>query len=570
MSRSTTPKKANGSLSRIPTRRVGPWAKEVIQECAVSRQDRILQAETMRNFYFTGTADGTAGIDNEIFPEIDQLSSSLFSPVDPRFAIGFDRNETAENRALGDSAAAYLSRCFRRRGVDDIFAEAVNWGLVESAAFVKLLWGRHGFDPYLVSQAFMGVFNEGSTDLDHQDAFVHTTFVTPAAFERAIKGHPEEASIIRQVRRSAAAVDPDEASAHSGLRRLLIGGTIPVNLTPPQQSQPAGWVQWIRGPTAVLSPQTLASLIQIDELWVIDNEREDYTTFQLAGDIVIEGKLQRRNLCGVKGSHPFTPVIPNPVPTCFWGRSEVANLMMPQEAISAQVNGINRVMRMQEDPPLSFQGVSGDIGEKRSALMKPGGRISELNPQFKIENHAPKLVEGAAQWAESLREIFHRTGGFEAPISRGQSDQGMRSAVQADTMVRMASPRIRDRAIGIERTYIALGDFGFQLLRAKVPDRFEVTVKGQPQPVSFTLDQVPDDYDLSVDSHSSSPAFANDARNLALQLARLKAIDDVDTIRLTHPPQEDTLVANAEERKRQQAAFMAQHPELLQKHSAHR
>jgi hypothetical protein len=560
------------SLGRIPKRNVGSWAREVINECTVSRQDRIYSTEVMRNFYFTGTSDGTAGIDNEIFPEIDQLASNLFSPVDPRFSMGFDRNETMENRAIGDSAAAYLSREFRRRGVDEAFAEAVNWGLVEASSFVKLLWSRHGFDPYLIGQAFIGVFNEGTTDLDRQDAFVHTTFVTPTSFERSIKGHPEEAAILRKVRKSATVVDPSESDGKSGIRNLLIGGTIPVNLTPPQTAQPAGWVKWIRGPSAVLSPQTLASLIQIDELWVIDNEREDYTTFQLAGDVVIEGKLQRRNLCGIKGRHPFTHVCPNPIKDYFWGRSEVANLMMPQEAIAAQVNGINKVMRMQEDPPLSFQGVTGNVDDKRSALMKPGGRISELSPQFKIENHAPKLPEGAIQWAQDLREIFHRISGSEAPVSRGLGDQGIRSQAQNETMVRMSGTRTRDRAIGTERTYASLGDFGFQMLRAKVPDRFEVKVKGSnnSEPVAFTLDQVPDDYDLAVDSHSSSPAFANDARNLAFQLARLKAIDDVDTIRLTHPPQEDTLVANAEERKRAQAAFMAQHPELLQKHGAHR
>lgn len=560
------------SLGRIPRRRVANWCREIITECSVSRQDRIEQCQVMRNFYFTGTADGTSSIDNEIFPEVDQLASSLFSPVDPRFAMEFDRNTTEENRAIGDATASYLSRDFRRRGVDECFAEAVNWGLVESSSFVKLLWGRNGFDPYLVGQTFMGVFNEAVNDLDRQDAFVHSTFVTPAAFERSISGHPEEAAILRAVRRSAAAVPPDEIASQSGLRRLLIGGTIPVNLTPPQQSTPAGWVNWIKGPSAVLSPTTLASLIQVDELWVIDNEREDYTTFQLVGDIVIEGKLQRRNLCGLKGHNPFIQVSPNNVKDYFWGRSEVANLMMPQEAISAQVNGINRIMRMQEDPPMSFQGVTGNVDDKRSALMKPGGRISELNPQFKIDNHAPKLPEGAIPWTGELREVFHRASGFEAPVSRGLGEQGIRSGVHGDTMVRMASPRLRDRALAVERTYTALGDLGFQYLRAKNGEKFDVKFKdsGQSKTASFIFSQVPDDYDLHVDSHSASPSFANDARTLAFNLARLKAIDDVDTIRLTHPPQEDTLIAHAEERKREQAAFMAQHPELLHKHGAHR
>ncbi len=556
------------SIGKIPKRRVASWARELVDQCTVSRQDRILQCKTMRNFYFTGTADGTAGVDNEVYAEIDHLASSLFSPVDPHYAITFDHSETDDNRAMGEAAATYLSRDFQRHGVDETFADAVNWGLIEASCFVKLLWDRGGFDPYLVGQTFMGVFNEATTDIDRQDAFVHTSFVTPASFERSIKGHPEEKEILRQVARRATA-DMSDTDGPSGLRRLLIGGTIPVNLTPPQTSQPAGWVQWIRGPSAVMAPQTLADLLQIDELWVLDNEREDYTTFQLIDDIIIEGKLQRRNLSGVKGRHPFIQVSPNTTKDYFWGRSEVATLMMAQEAVTAQVNGISRTMRMQEDPPLSFQGITGNIDERRSALMKPGGRMAEMSPQFKIENHAPKLPEQALPWLESLYNIFHRASGFDAPVSRGLGDQGMRSGLQSNTAIRMATPRLRDRALGVERRYAALGDLGFQMLRAKLPVRFTLKVKKQDQaePVAFLLDQIPDDYRLEVDAHSSSPAFADDARRLAFDLARLKAVDDVDLIRLTHPAREDTLIANAEERHREHAALIAAHPELLRKGS---
>lgn len=553
------------SVGRIPGRNVGPWCREIIDACLVSRQERIYQCNTFRNFYFTGSPDQSCAIDNEIFAEVDQLASMLFSPVDPHFAMSFDRTEDTHVRAMGDAAAAYLSREFHRHGVDECFADAVNWGLIEASSFIKLGWGRQGFDPYLIGQTFMGVFNEAQIDLEHQDAFVHTTFVTPASFERSIKGHPEERAILRQVRKSSAQENMGESEGAGGLRRLLIGGTIPVNLTPPQTSIPAGWVNWIRGPQATLSPQVLAELIQIDELWVIDNEREDYTTFQLAGDVVIEGKLQRRNLCGIKGRHPFIQVTPNPLKDYFWGRSEVAALMMAQEAVSAQVNGINRTMRMQEDPPLSFQGISGDIDQKRSALMKPGGRISEVNPTFKIDNHAPKLPEQALPWLESLRENFHRASGFEAPASRGMGDAGMRSGLQANTAVRMASSRLRDRALLVERRYAALGDLGFQISQEKVADRMIAKIKDQNESIPFLLKQIPDDYMLEVDAHSSSPAFTDDARRLAFDLARLKAIDDVDLLRLTHPPREDTLVADAEERHRKQAAFLAQHPEALRK-----
>lgn len=562
MARSRRTPSHEANLGHIPKRDVGSWCQEIISKCSASRDDRIKQAQTYRNFYFTGTDDGSGAIDNEIFPEVDHLASSLFSPLNPRFHISFDHNNTLEERAKGDLAASYLSRDFRRRGVDTTFAQAVNWGLVDNCCFVKLLWGRNGFDPYVIAQGFMGVYHEGLTNLDRQDAFVHTSFHTIGSFERSIAGHPEERAIMRYVRSRARAGSDLESSQHD-VRALLIGGTIPVNLTPPQSNIPGGWVNWVKGPRPVLDRQTLSELVQLDELWVIDNDREDYTTFQLVDEVVIEGKLQRRNLLDIHGVQPFVLVSPNPVIDYFWGRSEVAQLMIAQNAITAQVNGISRTMRMQEDPPMSFNGMTGNVQEKRSALMKPGGRLAENNPNFKIDNHAPKLAEQAMPFLEDLRQNFQRVSGFEAPVSRGMGEQGVRSGVHGDTMVRMSTPRVRDRALDIERTYTELGDLGFQILQAKIPDKFTVHVDGQAKPVEFILDQISADYDLSVDSHSASPAFSQEARTLAFDLAKTKAIDDKGLIRLTHPPQEDTLLTDIDERRKKQAEMIAAHPELL-------
>jgi hypothetical protein len=562
MARSRRTPSHAANLGRIPKRDVGSWCREIISKCTVSRDDRVKQAQTYRNFYFTGTDDGAGAVDNEIFPEVDHLASSLFSPLNPRFTFSFDHNDTPEEQAKGHLAASYLSRDFRRRGVDLCFSQGVNWGLVDSCSFIKLLWGRNGFDPYLIAQGFMGVYHEGLTSLDRQDAFVHTSFMTLATFERSISGHPEERTIMNYVKRRARQSNDLETNQHD-VRALLIGGTIPVNLTPPQSNIPGGWVNWVKGPRPVLDRQTLSELVQVDELWVIDNDREDYTTFQCVDEIVIEGKLQRRNLLDIQGVQPFVQVSPNPVIDYFWGRSEIAQLMIAQNAITAQVNGISRTMRMQEDPPMTFNGMTGNVQEKRSALMKPGGKLAENNPNFKVTNEAPKLPEQALPFLEDLRSNFHRQGGFEAPVSRGMGEQGVRSGVHGDTMVRMASPRLRDRALDIERTYTELGDLGFQILQAKVPDKFKVTPEGKSTPIEFILDQISTDYDLSVDSHSSSPAFSQEARTLAFDLAKVKAIDDKGLIRLTHPPQEDNLLSDIDERRKKQAETLAAHPELL-------
>ena len=64
-------------------------------------------------------------------------------------------------------------------------------------------------------------------------------------------------------------------------------------------------------------------------------------------------------------------------------------------------------------------------------------------------------------------------------------------------------------------------------------------------------------------SHTASPAFQEDTRNLAVALKKLGVIDDEDTILLTHPPHEDMLVLKAKQKAEMQAKLVAQHPELL-------
>jgi hypothetical protein len=83
--------------------------------------------------------------------------------------------------------------------------------------------------------------------------------------------------------------------------------------------------------------------------------------------------------------------------------------------------------------------------------------------------------------------------------------------------------------------------------------------------VEFYLSQLPDDFRVYVDSHSSSPAFVMDAEQLAFALAKLGAIGPIDLLRLTPIQHKDMLIASAEAREEAQAALLQQHPELLSK-----
>jgi hypothetical protein len=196
--------------------------------------------------------------------------------------------------------------------------------------------------------------------------------------------------------------------------------------------------------------------------------------------------------------------------------------------------------------------------EKYKAFKRPGGFIAEENPNAKMEDHTPDIPPELFRRLEMTMQMFDDVAGF-TPILSGQGDQGVRSQQQAATLARNSSPRMRDRSLAIERQCVEWGDFCFRMLQAK-----DASVN-QAGKNSFLLSQLPEDAKLIVDSHSSSPVYAEDHERLAFALAKLGAIDGADTIMLTHPPHMDILIAHAKQREAAQAQLVKEHPELLTK-----
>lgn len=80
--------------------------------------------------------------------------------------------------------------------------------------------------------------------------------------------------------------------------------------------------------------------------------------------------------------------------------------------------------------------------------------------------------------------------------------------------------------------------------------------------IEFLLTDLPDNFQVQVDSHSASPAFAEDSRQVAIALARAGAIDGEDLIHMLHPPSAELLLARLRQRKKAQAqAAQQQHQE---------
>jgi hypothetical protein len=71
-------------------------------------------------------------------------------------------------------------------------------------------------------------------------------------------------------------------------------------------------------------------------------------------------------------------------------------------------------------------------------------------------------------------------------------------------------------------------------------------------PIAFSFHDLDDDLVLGVDSHSSSPAFSEEAKSLVFNLVKMGAMSPADAVEHLDAPNPEELVAGIE--RRQQAA----------------
>lgn len=533
--------------------------EEIVHDCAISRAKRVSEYQYWLNYYFSGTAEANPATYNKCYSHIDLLASYLFSPIDVRFSIEFDDTDDDASLARAGLAARYLTKQSKRTKCNLEFAQGLNYALIKGKALMKLMWTDDGLKPFLIQPENFGVYREDVSDLDDQEAFLFSSWFHPEQIKRQLEGHPDEQAILKEVKASMQS-ESDETRPGNMVHQIVMGGIQPVTTTPPVTVQ-RGMVSVTGGPVPNISPQVARSLVRRDELWVWDDDREDWTTLvSIAGGAVIEGRYKHRNLSGLKGEQPFIEICANPIDGYFWGRSELANLQPLQDTLNMRVDDMTRLLSLRSAPPMAYLGVSGMTREKHRALMARNGMISDSSPGGKIERLAPEMPPDLLQQVDAVLRYMDDVGGF-SPIMQGQGDAGVRAGVHAQTLVRTGSPRIRDRALLVESQCEDMGDLAFKFLQAKQARVFETDEQDPKARQKFTLSQLPDDANVVVDSHSASPAFSEDARNLAFALAKAGAVDGEGLLLLTQPPLQDTLIARYRKRAEAEAQARAMNPQ---------
>lgn len=532
------------------------WARDLIDECMVSRENRRLQYRQWRQLYYTGSLTQAPSKYNRCFSHVDKLSSYIFSPADVRFSIEFEGDSLKDWDAKARAGARYTHRRFNRAGCGEKFGAANEIGLIEGAGILKLTWGPGGrLEPWAIRPAFFGVYREDIEDLDRQEAFVHSFYMTRPGFKRMISGHPDREDLMLRVALMGAPTATQDLTGDTYFHEMVTSSLGQLSYTATSTPTNYGAVSLMQPSSPQLAQEVANELIRIDDLWVWDDGRDDWTTIRMADPgILLEGKYQRRNLSDIKGQHPFIKVCTNPMAGYFWGRSELSTLFEPQNQINRLTDNIATIFNLRAKPPRAFSGFQSLTEEKARALLAPGGQVTESAIGAKVDNLAPEMPPEALEYLDKLESIFDDVAGFTNILS-GQGEPGVRAGVHAGVLLRTSTPRLRDRALLAERQCSAFATKAMQMLQTKTAD-----VITADDGSTFMLKQLPDEAVCSVDSHTSSPAFVDDNRQQAFSLAKAGAIDQETLIEMLHPPREDALIARL---RANQAAQAAQQKQMM-------
>ena len=586
----------------IPTRNLGGFARELISACSASREERIMRGAVYKSMYLTGDENGNTATLNKVYQYINTLSGYLYSPVDVRYAIRKYGMSSRVDRAKASAAAAIMQQNLRDTEIDTDIEEAVDWALVKGKTFIKMLHKRGGLEPMLVQPEYMGVLEEDKKNLDKQEAFFHRIYITPNTLWRLVQHRKDARKMMKKAEKYFLSVpNADGPGQDNVLRQVILGGLYPYQAAGASNSPPQkGIVNWLDGPVPQFDPKTKATLMALDELWIWDDQRDDYATIQIIGDdLILFGDIMNSNAFAestlndwtertkgtpnpvdnpLAGHHPFVEFCPNPINGYFWGLSEIMQVALLQSAITARLNGINKILRLQENPPRAFFGATSINQRAYSVLNKPGGYFSDQAQGGKVQTLAPELPGNLFESLHELITWMDEIGGFPA-IMRGKGESGVRSQAHAQTLVSNVGPQFKRKALRVERSAEAIGGITLSIMKvmdgelhtAWVPlpeagvegtgiepaDLLDIPPAKGLGKVKFLIAQLPPGLKVTIDGHSSSPAFAADAQEKLVTAAKLGAIGPdyvVDHIGL---PDADDAEADLVQRKAEAAAAAA-------------
>ena len=277
-------------------------------------------------------------------------------------------------------------------------------------------------------------------------------------------------------------------------------------------------------------------------------------------DILVAPLYKRSNLYCPESLH-YGLIQPNNTPGYFWGRPEITDLIELQGLLSDWLEDFRRMMGVQFDKLIGFSGVDG-LTDETYDTFRTSGWVN-LGPGGDAKDLTPKIPEQTIPAIEMLIKFMEEITGFGNILS-GQGEAGVRAGNHAQTLLKTASPRLRDRSILVERQCATFADVVLAGLEAK-NDKIYWVDPSTGTDSTFLLSQLPDDRRVSVDSHSSSPIYEDDHRELVAFLLKSGIVGGDSALDMLSVPMRDLLKERYKKMQEDKQKLIHEHPELLTK-----
>lgn len=573
-------------VSIVPTgkRELIDFAMTTIEQCRTSRSDRAAYCRLMNAIAETGRYDGQKSLINMMNGHLEKAATHIYSPVQLKFNLDYESKYPKREMERAAVVANALTHKWERDSTDMLFGRGVyealkygwcglkQWCQVEGGGTdsTEEVANKIGKKPEkvvihqkLVMPWQFGVYNEAENNINEQFALCETIMMTMPQVWRRIY-HMQGAEKLFDRIRSHAQTGATMSEMHSYFHQVLSTSQLNTGLGTSTQPIPGGIVQLGNDPNfSMMGPQVAAPVVQVHELWVQDSA--DYSTIMMIEPDIVIAPMPLGNsflskpmnlLIKDSGIQPYRTIQPNETTNWFWGRSELTDIIEPQGLLSVWCDDAKRLMGLQIDKFLGFIGESG-MTDELYAQARMAGYVNQ-NPGSTITDLTPKFPPELLPMIEFVIQQINTLGSFP-PIMQGQGEPGVRAGVHADTLLKTASPTLRDRSLLVERQVATHADLTLAIMEAKDPTTYwtDGTTPQLAEESAFRLTELPDDWRVSVDSHSSSPIFANETEQLIMAAFKMGIVDEEYVLdNIAAFPNKEAAKLAIKERKKAKAAEM--------------
>jgi hypothetical protein len=530
-----------------------PAANELIETCRVSQGNRAAYYRLLNQVAETGRPDGSKALINMMNAHLERTSSHLYSPIELKFAYDFDNDYKPEVIKRGQVAAKHLTRHWERSGCDKLFGQGVFEGLKYGAAILKQ-WPkaegpadkqRISYEKKLVMPWNFGVYRESESDISNQEALCETSYLTGPEVWQRIWRFPKAKEMYAQIMTHAQMGQSAGSGPDSFFHQVLSTSVLQTGVQQNTRPLPGGIVQLGNDPSyPTISPMDGAPTVKFHELWV--KGEDDYQTIQIVEPDILISRFRLSNLLGIEHEQPYRLIQPNPLVNWFWGRSELIDLIEPQGFLASLCDDLKRLIGLQIDKILAFSG-DNTITDEIYAQFRLAG-YANLGVGGKAEDLTPKFPSELLPIIKYVQEQINTLGSFP-DIMQGKGEAGVRAGAHAETLMKTASPTLRDRALLVESQCATCADLTMTMMEAKEDRKFWINPEDM-EGSAFMLTDLPEDWRVTVDSHSSSPIFADEATQLLFALRKVGDVDGEFIIDHTAVPDKETAKASLRERKK--------------------